>query len=110
MSWHLSGSRAWLMQRISAIYIALFLAFILITLTLGNAINSYEQWHSLWTSPAINLATLLFFSLLLLHAWVGMRDIILDYVTLFRARLLLLALLGIALLGCQLWAIRILIT
>ncbi len=55
------------------------------------------------------LASTFFLLSLILHAWVGGRDIILDYVHPFGARITMLCLLGAFLILCALWAIRILL-
>jgi len=49
----------------------------------------------------------LFFAALLLHAWVGVRDVIIDYVRPFYLRFSLLMVVGGALLATLLWALRI---
>lgn len=107
MSAPLSGLRAWLVQRVSSVYMLAFLAYLLIRLVLEPVHDweSWQQWnqHS-WHSAAV----LMFFVSLLLHAWVGVRDVILDYVHHAGIRLLLLALV-LAALGLQaLWLLRIL--
>ena len=45
----------------------------------------------------------------LLHGWVGMRDVVRDYVRRLWLRLLLLSLIGLLLTGCGLWALHILL-
>ena len=52
--------------------------------------------------------TLLFVAALLIHAWVGIRDIILDYVHPFGARLVVLSLFALMLITSGLWAARVL--
>jgi succinate dehydrogenase / fumarate reductase membrane anchor subunit len=45
---------------------------------------------------------------LLLHVWVGLRDILMDYVHMLALRLSLTAVLLLSLVACGLWALRIL--
>ncbi len=108
MNRQLSGLRAWTVQRLSAIYLALFLLAALFYLLL-HPIHDFAQWHALWAQPLVFVATVLMFLALLGHAWVGMRDIVLDYVRLPHARLLLLALLLGWLLVLAIWLARILL-
>ena len=108
-SHHLSGLTAWLVQRLSAVYMAFF------TVVVGGAVLiipefDFELWRALFAQPLVAIATTIFFLSLLLHAWVGGRDVILDYAGQFpAARLLLLSLLGIWLIGLGVWVIRIML-
>lgn len=105
----MSGLNAWLLQRISAVYLAGFLVYFLVSL-LTCAPQSYADWSGWMSSSTMALATTLFFIALLSHAWVGMRDVLLDYVKPFALRLTLLILLAVGLLVMALWVIRILLT
>lgn len=103
----LSGLRAWLVQRVTAIYMLFFIVFLLVRFLLAPA-ASYPAWHAWMRSPVISIATFVFFVALLAHAWVGMRDVILDYVKPLAVRIFALALLGFFLIGLGAWVIRIL--
>ncbi|MEO8849823.1 MAG: succinate dehydrogenase, hydrophobic membrane anchor protein [Casimicrobiaceae bacterium] len=103
----LSGLRALLVQRVAAVYMLLFMLFVLAHF-LFNPPQSYVAWHRWMMDPVINVAASLFFAALLAHAWVGLRDVILDYVKPFAVRASVLALLALALAGIGTWAIRIL--
>ena len=105
----MSGLKAWLIQRVSAVYLAGFLVYFLITL-LSCAPESYADWQGWMTSTPMALATTLFFVALLFHAWVGMRDVLIDYVKPFPVRLTMLILLAVGLVVMALWVIRILLT
>lgn len=108
MSRQLSGLRAWVVQRLSALYIGLFLITAGITLLFKGAPESYTAWHTLWSSPPVNLAMLVFVFALLAHAWVGIRDVILDYLHPVALRFTLLSLIALGLLASGLWAAGIL--
>ena len=103
MSRKLSGLRAWYVQRLSAAYIVLFLLVSLISVLMHGWPQNYAAWQSLWSSPVVNLTTLLFVLALVMHAWVGIRDVILDYVHPFPLRLTLLTLFALMLLVSALW-------
>lgn len=106
MSWFSSsGLRSWMIQRLSAVYLAVFLPLALAVVVL-NPPSSFQQWHDLLSHPLVNSATGLFFLALLLHAWVGLRDVILDYVKPFSFRLVILMLIGLVWLGMGLWVLR----
>ncbi len=55
-----------------------FAIFLLATFAL-NPVHEYEQWHRWVGSPGISIALATFFASLLLHMWVGLRDVLLDY-------------------------------
>ena len=105
----MSGLKAWLLQRVSAVYLAGFLVYFLITM-LTCAPESYADWSGWMSSTPMALASTLFFIALLVHAWVGMRDVLIDYVKPFALRLTMLILLAIGLVVMALWVIRILLT
>jgi succinate dehydrogenase / fumarate reductase membrane anchor subunit len=73
------GLRGWLLQRVSAAVMALYTLLIL-GVVLFAPPRHYGEWIALFARQWMKLATFLFFASLLLHAWVGMRDILMDYV------------------------------
>ncbi len=105
----LSGLRAWTIQRISAIYIALFTFAVMTGLLMNGMPADHAAWKALLSSPLVNLAVMAFFLALLMHAWIGARDVIIDYVHPLAARFTVLALAAIFLIVCGLWAARVLL-
>ena len=103
----LTGLRAWLVQRVSAIYMLLFIAFFLIHFVVDPP-HSYAVWYGWMMSSGVSIATAVFFAALLAHAWVGLRDVILDYVHTVVFRVCLIVLLGVALTAAGAWIVRIL--
>ena len=106
MSRQASGLRAWAVQRISAVYLGLYFIY-LIGLFLLAPPASYEAWQGWVSHPVAGMSLLLFFVSLLIHAWVGMRDVMIDYVPIFMARVTLLTLTALGLIACGLWAARV---
>ena len=104
-----SGLRAWTIQRLSAIYMVLFAGYALISF-LTRESNQYQQWMDWISHPANNIATGLFILSLLLHAWVGSRDIVLDYIKPFGFRMIKLTGLVLFLAAMGLWAFKILLS
>ncbi|MES9874507.1 MAG: succinate dehydrogenase, hydrophobic membrane anchor protein [Candidatus Sedimenticola sp. PURPLELP] len=98
MSRQASGLRAWALQRISAVYLGLYLVYFLGYLLISPP-ESYEAWRSWVGDPWGSMAMLLFFTSLLLHAWVGVRDVLIDYIHPMMIRVVLLTLFGIGLIG-----------
>jgi succinate dehydrogenase / fumarate reductase membrane anchor subunit len=103
-----SGLRAWMVQRFTAIYLLLFIVCALLRFVLVRP-HSYEDWQRWMAAPAMLFASALFFAALLLHAWVGLRDVMMDYVHPLPLRLALLAVLAFVLVGLGLWAMQILL-
>lgn len=104
------GLDMWLMQRASAVYLALFLVFFLIRLMLVPDLD-YAAWHELFQPRAMRVGVLLFVAALLLHAWIGLREIFIDYLHCPRCTLLRLALyfaFAVFYLGCLVWTAAIL--
>jgi len=40
---------------------------------------TYESWYRLFLSPFMRVATLLAMLALIYHAWIGLRDVVMDY-------------------------------
>jgi len=74
------GLRDWLAQRVTAIVMALYTVLLLALFLSGNDF-SYEGWAGLFAKQWFKLATFTVFVSLFYHAWVGMRDIWMDYIT-----------------------------
>ena len=108
MSRQVSGLRAWVMQRITAVYLLLYFPYLLLTLA-SEPPAGHAQWVAWLARPGVSLGVLLFFAALLLHSWVGFRDAVIDYVHPIAARVTLLALLGFGLIACGLWALKVVI-
>ena len=107
MNTSMTGLRAWLVQRITALYLALFLVYALVHLTLSPPM-SFDDWRAWVSHPGVSVAIALFFAALLLHAWIGIRDVILDYVHNVALRLVVLVGVGMVLVAQGLWVLRVL--
>lgn len=105
MSRAAQGLRAWLLQRFTAIYLGLYLIVVLVYIGY-RAPSGYEQWRSLLAQPMMSISTALFALATLLHAWVGVRDVLMDYVHAVWLRLMLMAASALMLLGSLLWLLR----
>lgn len=103
-----SGLQAWLVQRFTAVWMLCFLVFVLLHVTLHPA-PSFAEWRAWVASPFVQFSAALFFLSLFLHAWVGLRDVVLDYVRPLALRLALLASLAFALGGLALGVGQILL-
>lgn len=108
MSRKASGLKAWALQRLTAIYVGLFSLYLLLVL-LFAAPQGYVQWKGWLGGPLVSVAMLLFVFSVLLHAWIGVRDVLIDYVHPIAIRAALLGIVALFLVGLGLWAAQALI-
>jgi len=101
------GLRDWLAQRVTAVIMAVYSVIVLVALLRGQPIN-YGVWRDLFTQGWMRVATLLFAASLAWHAWVGVRDILMDYIKHTGLRLALETVVLLTLAGYLAWAIQIL--
>lgn len=109
MSLQAQGMRAWLLQRLTAIYIAVYSLALIIWVVCNVPIN-YGSWYALFSHPFIIIATFIFYLSILIHAWVGMRDIMVDYIKPTSVRFILLTGLAFALTAIATWLLLIVIS
>jgi succinate dehydrogenase / fumarate reductase membrane anchor subunit len=101
------GLRDWLAQRVTAIAMAIYTLLFVVTLV-SEPIIDYSSWRMLFTPQWMKLATLLFLASLYLHAWVGVRNIFMDYVKSDGLRLTLHVAAIAWLAACAFWSVQIL--
>jgi succinate dehydrogenase / fumarate reductase membrane anchor subunit len=101
------GLRDWLAQRVTAILMAVY-TFVLLGAFLSGSNFTYEGWAGLFAQQWFKLFSAVTFFGLFYHAWVGMRDIWMDYVKPVGIRLGLQFLTILWLIGCAVWTIQIL--
>ena len=101
------GLRDWLAQRVTAVimvvYTVIFLGALLTCLRTG-----FAGWKALFTHGAMRVLTLLFFLSLFYHAWIGVRDILMDYIQPAGVRLFFEVAVILALVSYTIWTISIL--
>ncbi len=105
MSRSASGLRAWALQRISAVYIGVF-SVVLLARFIGDPPPDYAVWQGWVAQPWVSIGLSIYVLALLLHAWVGIRDVLIDYVHPLAIRLTLLSLFGLTFVGSGMWALQ----
>jgi succinate dehydrogenase / fumarate reductase membrane anchor subunit len=108
MSRQAAGLRAWILQRITGAYIALYVLY-LAGVFLFAAPADHAAWSGWVASPWVTITGMLFFIAVLLHAWIGVRDILIDYVQHTGVRIGGLVGVALVLLGSGIWAAKILL-
>ena len=101
------GLRDWLAQRVTAVVMALYtLFFIAVVIALPRL--DYTNWNALWAVPMMRYATLFFVLSTLIHAWIGVRNIFMDYIKDTGLRLTLHVVVILTLVVYGVWAVQIL--
>jgi succinate dehydrogenase / fumarate reductase membrane anchor subunit len=101
------GLGDWLLQRLTAVVMVVYTVIVAICL-LRQAPANHEEFRAFFASTAMRIGTLMFLLALFYHAWVGVRDIIMDYFKSAALRLGLQTLVGLALVFYAIWSVAIL--
>ncbi|HZV92377.1 MAG TPA: succinate dehydrogenase, hydrophobic membrane anchor protein [Caldimonas sp.] len=101
------GLRDWLSQRITAIVMAVFSIVVVVQLLMPGPID-YDRWSAMFAHQWMKVLTFIAVVSLLWHAWVGMRDIWMDYAKPVSVRLGVEVLTLAWLVGCGGWAVQVL--
>ena len=100
------GLKDWLAQRITAVVMLVYT--IVFLLALGRGPVTHASWKVLFAQEWMRLATFLFVASVLIHAWIGVRNIWMDYIKHTGLRLVLEVATVLWLVGCAGWAMQIL--
>jgi len=101
------GLRDWLVQRISAVLMIIYIA-VLVGYLLMQEAWGYDEWTALFSNQIVRTFSLLFLLSLFYHAWVGIRDIVMDYVHSASVRLVIHVLVILVLILYVIWSVQIL--
>jgi succinate dehydrogenase / fumarate reductase, membrane anchor subunit len=101
------GLRDWLAQRVTAAVMAVYV-LVLAGWWLLQPVRDYEAWIYLFSGNVMRTFSMLFLLSLFYHAWIGVRDIVMDYVKPAGIRLLIHVLVILALIVYSIWSVQIL--
>ena len=101
------GLRDWLIQRVTAALMAAYSVALAGYLLLQPRLD-YDVWTGLFSGQPMRTFTLLFLFSVLYHAWIGVRDIVMDYVKPTGVRLAIHVLVILVSLLYAIWAVQIL--
>lgn len=100
------GLRDWLVQRLTAVVmLAYVLGWVAFLLVADDA--SHADWRALFAQDWVRVLTTVTLLALLWHAWVGVRDIWMDYVKPAGVRIVLHTLTALWLVGCLVYMIKV---
>ncbi|OBX75404.1 succinate dehydrogenase, hydrophobic membrane anchor protein [Moraxella atlantae] len=100
-----SGTRDWVVQRISAVVLAVY-ALVMLCWFLTHD-HTFELWRGFMLSLPMRLFNLLAILAIAAHAWVGMWTVFTDYVKSGGLRFVLQAAMILALLVYVFWGVMI---
>lgn len=103
-----SGLAEWIVQRASALYLAGFVVWLGLRFCLMPA-PDYPAWKAWFGQGGVRLAFALAFLNVSLHAWVGVRSVLLDYLKPFAMRLATQMVIAFLLVVQLYWAAQIML-
>ncbi len=80
------GAKDWLVQRITAVFMVIYLV-VLASVLFVAAPQDFVAWKNVLSHQWLRITTFVFFMSLFWHAWIGMRNILMDYVHVTAVRL-----------------------
>jgi len=101
------GVRDWLSQRVTAVLMVLFTVVLLAQVLMPGPLD-YARWSGIFSAQWMKVLTFVVIVALAWHAWVGVRDIWMDYVKPVGVRLALQVFTIVWLVGCAGWAVQVL--
>lgn len=102
------GLRDWLAQRVTGALMALFTIILLAQVLLTKGPIGYDQWAGIFSAQWMKSLTFAVIVSMLYHAWIGMREILMDYVKPVSVRLALQIFSIVWLVICAGWATQVL--
>ena len=103
-----TGTADWLLQRLTALYIAGFSLYLLLRFLFAPP-ATYDVWRTWFAAGMVRVAFGLLVLSLLLHAWSGMRNVYMDYLRPLWLRFLVSFATALGLIALGLWAARLLL-
>lgn len=101
------GLKDWLAQRLTAIVMIVYTLVLLVAFLIASDF-SYEAWAGLFAQQWFKMLTFVTFLSLFYHAWVGIRNIWMDYIKPVSIRIALQLFTILWLLACAGWTAQIL--
>lgn len=102
------GLRDWLAQRVSALAIVAFTLVLVAQILLTSGPLDYTRWAAIFSSQWMKTLTFTAIVALAWHAWVGAREVLMDYAKLTSLRMVFYMLAIVWLISCAGWAVQVL--
>ncbi|SEQ91752.1 succinate dehydrogenase / fumarate reductase membrane anchor subunit [Nitrosomonas sp. Nm51] len=101
------GLKDWLAQRVTAVLMVAYIVLFAVIVWISAPQNQVE-WAAIFSYPGMRVASFLFLASLMWHAWVGVRNVLMDYIKSAAIRLTLQILVIVSLLAYLVWTAEIL--
>lgn len=101
------GLKDWLVQRVSAVLMIIYLALLMGIIFIA-APQNHSEWKTIFSNQWMRIATFLFLASLFWHSWIGVRNVLMDYVHSTATRLTLQIFVILSLLFYLVWSADIL--
>ncbi|MDO5687552.1 MAG: succinate dehydrogenase, hydrophobic membrane anchor protein [Neisseria sp.] len=99
------GWRDWITQRVTAVILLVYTAMLLIGLVMLP--KEYAAWQAFFSHTVVRIFTQVTLIALLLHAWIGIRDMWMDYIKPVGLRLTMHVLTALWLVGCLIYSVKV---
>lgn len=99
------GLRDWVMQRMTAVLMLVYTVVLVIILLLLP--KDYHSWQVFFGQTWVKIFTQISFIALFLHAWVGIRDLWMDYIKSFGLRLFMQVATIVWLVACLVYSVKV---
>lgn len=101
-----NGLKDWLIQRVTAVYFAVYSIFVLTFLFMHPQLE-YAQWHLLFANPVFQIASYIALFTVSLHAYIGLWTVSTDYINCTILRVKVQMLIALWLIAQFIWGIMI---
>ena len=102
------GLRDWLSQRVTAVLMALFTLVLLAQVIFSKGPIGYGKWAGIFSAQWMKVLTFSVIVAIAWHAWVGLREVLMDYIKPVGLRLALQVFAIVWLISCAGWGIQVL--
>lgn len=102
-----NGVRDWLIQRVTAVVIALYSILLLVSVLSAEHLD-FRFWQDLYHNTLIRVLSVVVVLSVVFHAWIGLWTVYTDYIKVLWLRLLLQISTILGLTGILVWSVLIL--
>jgi len=102
-----SGLSDWLVQRVSAVILAVYSIFMVLYLLLNPQID-FVQWSALFSGTGMRIFSLMALLSLGAHCWIGLSSVSTDYLKHFAVRFVFQMVVGLLMFIYTIWGVQLL--
>ena len=102
-----SGLSDWLVQRVSAVILAVYSVFMVVYLLVNPQLD-FAQWHALFSMTSMRIFSLMALLSLGAHCWIGLWSISTDYLKPFTLRFVFQMVVGLLMFIYTVWGVQLL--